>query len=92
MINSILMKRRLLKKLAVDYCNCFLDVKKKNGESLERVIGLYGADKKILTRIKGHMRRYFQKKGEEVQIDLGNCSYEIDVGFFQRINKSLREV
>ena len=92
MLNNILMDERLLEKLTTDCSDIFLSVKKKNGNPLERVIGLYGADNEILIKVKNQMEIYFQEKGEKVQIDLGNYGYKINVGFLLTINKSRREV
>ena len=91
MVKNILMDEGLLKKLALDCSDSFLSVKKKSGDPLEKVISLYGADNEILTKVKNQMEMYFQDKGEEIQINLSNCGYKINIGYLLVINKSLRE-
>ena len=76
------MDEELLKTLATDYCSLFLSVKDKDGEPLEKIIGLCGADDEILIQLKDRMEKYFQKNGKKVQINLDNNGYSINVGKF----------
>ena len=74
------MEGELLRDLARHCCDSFLGVQDKDGTPLERIIGVYGAEEKVLNQFKSYIEDYFQKKGEAIQVSLKRQGYEIHVG------------
>lgn len=70
--------KRVLENLAVEFGDDFLN--KCNGN--KKVIGLYGANERILNLFKTEIKNYFSEKREFVLVVSGEVDYNIDIGFF----------
>ena len=72
-----------LKELTIDFCECYLDLKRGN-ISFNKKISLYGVNDPILIQLKDSMKNYFKSKGKSVSVNLGKKEYSIDVHYFFR--------
>ena len=73
--------KKTLGRLAVEFGDHFLDGCNGN----EKIICLYGANRKILNFFKKQLRVYLlEDKKKDVPVVFREGSYDIDVGFFLR--------
>ncbi|MCK4647790.1 hypothetical protein KAT24_02585 [Candidatus Pacearchaeota archaeon] len=72
--------KKVLENLAVKFADDFL----KSGSGNKGIIGLYGTEIETLDFFKDEMRNYLLGKGEDVQVILGEGTYNVDIGYFFR--------
>ena len=92
------MEKASLEKLAFLFCSDFLKLPQEQNHQkginlekrkLQKVIGLYGAERDILILLKDYMQQYFAEKNEKIEVLLDKKGYGINVGYFLKNLKKI---